>query len=67
MNPMQLLNNPQMFQEQLNNFKFNVQQKFGTNVNPQQILQQLLNSGQMTQSQFNDCLNMANKFIGKRF
>jgi hypothetical protein len=55
-----------MFLDQLNNFKRDMQQKFGANVNPQQIIQNLLNNGQMTQSQYNNCLNMANNFIGKR-
>lgn len=58
--------NPQTFQEQLNNFKREMQQRFGANVNPQQIIQNLLNNGQMSQSQYNGWLNMANNLIGKR-
>ena len=66
MNPMQLLNNPQMFQQQLNNFAQNYSRTFG-NMKPQQVVQNLLNSGQMTQSQFNQFRDIANRLTGKRF
>lgn len=65
MNPFQLINNPQMFQK-LNEFAQNFQHNFG-NADPRQIVQNLLNSGQMTQSQFNQFSNLANQIMGKRF
>ena len=65
MNPFQLINNPLMFQK-LNDFAQNFQRNFG-NADPKQIVQNLLNSGQMTQSQFNHFSNIANSLIGKRF
>lgn len=67
MNPLQqFISNPQMFQKQLNDFAQNVQRNFG-NADPKQIVQNLLNSGQMTQSQFNRFSNIANQIAGKRF
>lgn len=60
----QLLSNPQMFRQQFNNFVQNFQKN---GMNPQQIVQNLLNSGQMTQAQFNQCRDIANKITGQRF
>lgn len=57
----QILNNPLMFQQQLKNFAQSLQGR-----NPQQIVQELLNSGKMTQSQFNQLRDMANKITGQR-
>lgn len=65
MNPLQLINNPQMLQK-FKDFTQNFQRNFG-NTDPRQIVQNLLNSGQMTQSQFNQFSNIANQIIGKRF
>lgn len=65
MNPLQLVNNPQMLQK-FKDFTQNFQRNFG-NTDPRQIVQNLLNSGQMTQSQFNQFSNLANQIIGKRF
>lgn len=65
MNPMQLLSNPQIFQQQLNNFAQNYSRIFG-NITPQQAVQNLLNSGQMTQSRFNQLRDMANRLTGQR-
>lgn len=64
-NLQQLLGNPQMFSQQLNNFAQNYSRTFG-NMNPQQAVQNLLNSGQMTQAQFNQFRNIANQITGKR-
>lgn len=64
-NLQQLLGNPQMFSQQLNNFAQNYSRTFG-NMNPQQAVQNLLNSGQMTQAQFNHFRNIANQITGKR-
>ena len=65
MNPLQLINNPQMLQK-FKDFTQNFQRNFGS-TDPRQIVQNLLNSGQMTQSQFNQFSNIANQIIGKRF
>ena len=60
----QLLQNPQQFKAQFDNFARNFQQG---GQNPQQLVQQLLNSGQMTQAQFNQLRNIANQITGLRF
>ena len=59
---LQLLQNPQKLMKQFNNFAQNFQQQFNGQ-NPQQML----NSGQMTQAQFNQYREIANKFLGMRF
>ncbi len=61
----QLMGNPQLFQKQLNNFAQNYSRTFG-NISPQQAVQQLLNSGQMTQAQFNQLRDIANRITGQR-
>ncbi len=43
---------------QINNFRANVKG------NPQQMVQDLLNSGKMTQAQFNQLSQMANQIMG---
>lgn len=58
-----MFGNFQNFMTQFNAFKQNVEQ---TGMNPQERVQQLLNSGQMTQEQFNQLRNMANLITGKR-
>ena len=62
---LQLLQNPQMFQQKLNEFQQNFQQKFG-NMSPQQMVQKLLNEGQMSQSQFNTLRGLANQITGAK-
>ena len=57
--PRQLVN----FMAQFNQFKQNFQQ---TGTDPRQKVQELLNSGQMTQEQFNMFRMMANQITGKR-
>lgn len=57
--PMQLSN----FFAQFNQFRQNFQQ---TGEDPRQKVQELLNSGKMTQEQFNFFRMMANKITGKR-
>lgn len=49
--------NPNMLINQFNNFKNNLQG------NPQQIVQQLLQSGQMSQSDYNNLRQMAYNFM----
>ena len=50
------------FVNQFNQFKQNAQ---ANGLNPQQQVQQLLNSGQMSQEQFNQLRDMANLITGK--
>lgn len=64
-NFMQIFGNVQNMQNRFQQFVQNFQQQNGGNMNPQQMVQQLLNSGRMTQDQFNQIQNMANMFFGK--
>ena len=64
-NFMQIFGNAQNMQSRFQQFVQNFQQQNGGNMNPQQMVQQLLNSGRMTQDQFNQIQNMANMFFGK--
>lgn len=57
----QFLSRPQMFKQQFDAFAQNF-----NNSNPQQIVQNLLNSGKMTQAQFNQFRNIANQITGMR-
>ena len=56
MNPIQLM-------QQFRQFRGNWM-KQNPGANPQQMVQQLLNSGKMTQQQFEQLRNMANQFTG---
>lgn len=58
---LQMFGNFQNFQNQFNNFQ---QQMNG--INPQQAVQQLLNSGRMSQQQFNQIRDLVNQITGKR-
>lgn len=49
------------FQNFVNQFKQN------SNITPQQRVQQLLDSGQMSQEQFNNLRQMANQLTGKKY
>lgn len=60
----QLISNPQMFKQQFQSFAQNFQRSGN---NPQQLVQNLLNQGKMTQEQFNQYRNIANKITGLRF
>ncbi len=51
------------FINQFNQFRQNFMQ---SGMNPQQKVQELLNSGQMTQEQFNQLRGMANQITGRR-
>jgi len=59
----QILSHPQMFKQQFDSFAQNFQRN---NSNPQQIVQNLLNSGKMTQAQFNQFRSIANQITGMR-
>jgi len=49
---------------QFNQFRQNLQNQ---NIDPQQKVQELLNSGQMTQQQFEQLRSMANQLTGKNY
>lgn len=50
------------FRNQFNQFQQNVQNQ---GINPQQKVQELLNSGQMSQQQFEQIRQLANQITGK--
>ena len=54
----------QNFQNQFNAFKQQFQMQNG-NISPQEKVQQLLNSGQMSQQQFDQLRQIANQITGK--
>lgn len=56
---MQRFGNMQNFMNQFNQFR----QNFDSNQNPQQVVQQLLDSGRMSQQQFNELSQMANQIM----
>ena len=58
-----LIQNPQQFQRKFDEFTQNFQKNYG-NISPQQMVQNLLNQGKMTQAQFNQYRNMANRITG---
>lgn len=58
-NFMQRFGNMQNFMNQFNQFR----QNFDSNQNPQQVVQQLLDSGRMSQQQFNELSQMANQIM----
>ena len=58
---MQRFGNMQNFMNQFNQFR----QGIG-NQNPQAMVQQLLDSGRMSQEQFNQLSHMANQIIGRK-
>ena len=60
-NFMQRFGNMQNFMNQFNQFR----QNFGSNQDPQQVVQQLLDSGKMSQQQFNQLSQMANQIINR--
>ena len=61
-----LMSNPQMFLQKFKEFATNFQQN-SKGLTPQQMVQNLLNNGKMTQAQFNQYRNMANQIMGTNF
>ena len=57
-------NNPMNMMQRFNQFCQQFQQQ---GKNPQEIVQQLLNSGQMTQAQFEQFRQTANNLLGTKF
>ena len=60
----QLMKNPQMFLQKLKEFATQFQ---NSSKNPQQMVQQLLNEGKMSQEQFNQYRSIANQILGTQF
>ena len=59
-----MLSNPLQFKQRFEEFARNFTQ---SGQNPQQVVQNLLNQGKMTQDQFNYLRNIANQITGQRF
>ena len=59
MNPMQMFGNMQNMMSRFNQFRQQIQQQ---GINPQQEVQRLLQTGQMSQQQFEELKQMANMF-----
>ena len=63
MNP-NMANNPMDIQNKFNQFVQNFRQG---NQDPRQKIQELLDSGKMSQQQYNQLRQMANKFLGTNY
>lgn len=67
MNPIELINklfgNQSNLEQQLHNAKNNMAMN---NQNPQAMVQQMLDSGKMSQDQFNKCREVVNSILGTR-
>ena len=61
MNPMQVFGNAQNMMSQFQQFRQQIQQQ---GINPQQQVMQLLQSGKMSQQQFEQLKSMANMMSG---
>ena len=64
MNPMQMFGNMQNMMQQFNQFRQQIQQQ---GINPQQQVMQLLQSGKMSQQQFEQLKAMASMLSGNGF
>lgn len=60
-NMFQRFGGPQNFMNRFNQFR----QAFGSQQNPKQMVQQLLDSGRMSQEQFNQLSQMANQILNR--
>ena len=63
-NVFNMFGGPQAFQQRLNAFAENFRRS--SNLTPEQMVRQLMSSGQMTQDQFNQFSQIANSIVGKR-
>lgn len=61
-----MFGNMQNFQQQLNSFAQSLQNG-SQQMNPQQMVQNLLNSGQMSQEQFQAFSQIADQMTGRKF
>ena len=67
MNPLaQLLQNPQMLFKRVNDFAQKFQQQ-SNGVTPQQMVQNLLNQGKMSQAEFNQYRDMVNRITSMHY
>ena len=69
-NPAQFINmlgGMQSFNQKLNQFQQNFNQQYGQGADPSQMGQQLLNSGKMSQEQFEQFRQIANMVTGKNY
>ena len=57
------MQNPQQLFQQVNNFAGQLRQQ-NNGLTPQQIVQNMLNQGKMSQAQFNQFRDIANKITG---
>ena len=57
------MQNPQQLFNQVNNFAQQLQQQ-SNGMTPQQMVQNMLNSGKLSQAQFNQLRDIANKITG---
>lgn len=60
-----MMNNPFQIMQQYQQFKNNFMQK-NPNVNPQAVVQQLLNNGKMSQQQFEQCRQWADMLMNMK-
>lgn len=63
-NVFNMFGGPQAFQQRLSAFAENFRRS--SNLTPEQMVRQLMSSGQMTQDQFNRLSQIANTIVGKR-
>ena len=63
MNPMQMFQNPQQLFQQVNNFAQMLSQQ-SNGMTPQQMVQNLLNSGKVSQGQYEQARSIVNKITG---
>lgn len=61
-----LFNNKQAAQTPQNNFLSFVQQVRQNGISPEQTVRQLVNSGRMSQEQFNQLSQIANQILGRK-
>lgn len=60
------INNPQELDMRLQQMAEAVRQTYG-NANPRDVVQKMLDSGQMSQQQFNQIRNQANQILGTNY
>lgn len=60
------MNNPMQMIQQIMNFKQNMLQQ-NPNMNPQDMINEMMKSGKITQQQFEQARSFANMFNGMKF
>lgn len=61
------ISNPQELDLRLQQVADAVRQTYGNSANPRDIVQKMLDSGQMSQQQFNQIRNQANQILGTNY